>query len=363
MRFKRLLVLVAVFVTFAALLYGAKPPALDIVNQPYVVAVSDELVDTTQFAKSEPPYTIGFVTIFQANSWAVQFTHELLVEAERLSDLVARVIHLDAQGEIPKQIAAVEDLIAQKVDAIVIDPISPTALQGVLKRAQQAGIPVIACSSQIPLDQVTAWVGRDDVDFGRKTAEWLVQKLNGKGKIIALSGIAGNPVAENRWKGAKEVFDKYPEIKILAREFADWGYAQAKDVVSNLLAAYPEIDGVWSGGGAMTRGAIDAFIAAGRKLPPMVGEANNGFMKQWYNLKPQGFESIAFTNPTNHTAIGLRLALNALMGYPIPKTVTAVGPYITNDTLEDYVRLDLPDEYWAGNNLPEEVIKEIFGVK
>lgn len=128
--------------------------------------------------------------------------------AARQGDLIAEVIHLDAQGEIPRQIAAVEDLIARGVDAIVIDPISPRALEGVLKLAQSRGIPVIAASSQIPLDQVTAWVGRDDAEYGRLTALWLVEQLGGKGNIIALDGIAGNPVAEERWRGAKEVFDQ-----------------------------------------------------------------------------------------------------------------------------------------------------------
>ena len=333
---------------------------IEVLGWEYVISISDEMVDTTAFQKA-PPYTIGFVTIFQANTWAVQFTRELIEEAKKYGSLIDEVIHLDAQGEIPKYISALEDLIAKGVDAIVIDPISPTALGGVLEMAKKKGIPVVAASSQIPREQVTSWVGRDDSEYGRVTATWLVEKLNYQGNIIALSGIAGNPVAEERWRGAKEVFDQHPGIKILTRQFAEWGFAQAKSTVASLLPAYPQIDGVWSGGGAMTQGAMQAFQDAGRDLIPMVGEANNGFLLDWIKASDQGFESIAFNNPTNHTAIALRLALKALQGEPIPVVVDATAPYLL--TLADaklYARPDLADGYWVGTSLSDDVLQEMW---
>ena len=326
----------------------------------YVISVSDEMMNTTAFKRS-PPYTIGFVTIFQSNTWAVQFTRELFEEANESGELIKEVIHLDAQGEIPKQISALEDLIAKGVDAIVIDPISPTALGGVLEMAQKKGIPVVAASSQIPKEQVTSWVGRDDSEYGRVTATWLVEKLSYNGNIIALSGIAGNPVAEERWRGAKEVFDQHPGIKILTRQFAEWGFAQAKSTVASLLPAYPQVDGIWSGGGAMTQGAIQAFRDAGRDLVPMVGEANNGFLLDWIKASGEGFDSIAFNNPTNHTAIALRLAIKALQGEPVPVLVDATAPYILSlQEAKRYARPDLADGYWVGTTLNEAVLQEMW---
>ncbi|MFS8629238.1 MAG: ABC transporter substrate-binding protein [Limnochordales bacterium] len=367
---RRSLLVLGLALALAGLVFGGVAKAqtvaeissrIEVLGWPYVVSISDEMVDTTAF-KKDPPYRIGFVTIFQANTWAVQFTQELFEEAARQGDLIAEVIHLDAQGEIPRQIAAVEDLIARGVDAIVIDPISPRALEGVLKLAQSRGIPVIAASSQIPLDQVTAWVGRDDAEYGRLTALWLVEQLGGKGNIIALDGIAGNPVAEERWRGAKEVFDQYPGIRVLTRQFADWGFAQAKATMANLLPAYPDIDGIWSGGGAMTQGAIEAFVDAGRPLVPMVGEGNNGFLLDWIKYSEQGFTSFAFNNPTNHTALALRLALKALRGEPIPKQVYATAPYIYSvEQAKVYARPDLAEGYWVGHTLSESTLQQLWG--
>lgn len=79
--------------------------------------------------------------------------------------------------------------------------------------------------------------------------QWLVEQLNGTGKIICLNGISGLSTSEQRWAGAKSVFDQNPGIEVLAVEDANWDYATGKTVTSDLLAAYPQIDGVWSQGG------------------------------------------------------------------------------------------------------------------
>lgn len=326
----------------------------------YVIDTSDEMVNTQEY-KKEAPYTIGYVTIFMDNSWSAQLKEEIMEEAKKHQE-IKEILHLDAQSNINNQISAVEDLVARGVDAIVIDPISPVALSGAFKLARENGIPVIAISSTVPEEQVTSWVGRNDYDYGYVTALWLVEKLNGEGNIVALSGIAGNSTTESRWGGAKAVFDKYPDIKILTRVFADWGFAQAKATMSNVLAGYSNIDGVWSGGGAMTQGAIEAFESAGRELVPMVGEANNGFLLDWIEASAEGFESIAFNNPTSHSAIGLRLALKALNGQPIPKSVYVTGPYILSlDEAKKYARPDLEDGYWVGHTLSEEALQRLWG--
>lgn len=112
----------------------------------------------------------------------------------------------------------------------------------------------------------------------------------------------------------------------------------------------------------MTQGAIEAFLDEGRDLVPMTGEANNGFMLDWVEYADQGFESIAFNNPTSHSAIGLRLALKALNGESIPKKVNVTAPYIL--TVEEAKKLsdsDLADGYWAGTMLDEEEIEELWG--
>ena len=84
-----------------------------------------------------------------------------------------------------------QDLITKKVDAIVITAASPTALAPVVEEATEAGIKVVSFDNVVDTDEQVATVGIDETEFGRIGAEWLAEKLDGKGKIIVLNGIAG----------------------------------------------------------------------------------------------------------------------------------------------------------------------------
>lgn len=326
----------------------------------YVIDITGGIEDTLKY-KKEGPYTIGWLTPFMSNSWIAQVHRELMEEAKNQGDIIKEVIHLDAQLNLADQISQVEDLVAKGVDAIIISPITGKSVVGVIELAMSKGIPVIVQSSQMQIGQCTAWVGVDDELFGRVTGQWLADKLNYKGNIVAFSGIAGHEVSEGRWRGAKEIFDKYPEIKILTREFAQWGVAQAKSAMASILPAYPEISGIWAGGGAMTQGAMESFTDAGKAMIPMVGEANNGFLLDWIEASAQGFSSIAFNNPTSQGAISLKLAIKALKGEPVPRKVYISGPYIlTLDDVKKYARSDLEDGYWVGSTLSEEAIEDMW---
>jgi ribose transport system substrate-binding protein len=306
------------------------------------------------------PWTIGYDVYFVGNSWSVQLAEEFKAAAERHKDQIKSVVITEAGGSADKQISNIEDMIAQKVDAIIVTPLSPSALAPVCAEAMKAGIVVILNAAKISSDQYTSLVTVDDTEFGKAGAEWLAKKLGGKGKIVVLNGIPGISVSEERFQGAKEVFAKYPGIEIVGTAAADWDYAKAKTAMANLLQANPVIDGVWSQGGAMTLGAIEAFQAANRPLVPMTGEDNNGFLKVWAKLKQQGFESIAVSKPTWLAAKSLDVALDALAGKQVQKDIILPPPVITNDNLDQYVKPDLPDSFWTQTRLTDAQIQKLF---
>ncbi len=302
---------------------------------------------------------IGYDIFFAGNTWSVQLNKEFSAEAERQKDRIASVVTTESQAQLQKQIANIEDMITRKVDAVILTPASPTALIPVLKKARAAGVKVILLGATIKSQDYDALVTVDDKDFGRVGAEWLAKKLGGKGAIIALNGIAGLSVNDDRWSGAKEVFDK-TNIKVVGAANADWDYAKAKVAVGNLLAAHPEIDGVWSQGGAMTLGAIDAFTAANRKLVPMTGEDNNGFLKRWKALEDHGFEAIGVSKPTWLGSEALLVALDLTQGRPTAKDHVFAPPVTTNADIDKHVRLDLSDSYWTNSRLSDADAKALF---
>ena len=302
---------------------------------------------------------VGYDIYFTGNSWSVQLYKEFEAEVARHADAVDAT-YTQSDLKVDKQIANVEDLITKKVDAIVVTPISPTALIPALKKARAKGIKVVLLASKIKSGDYDSLVTVDDVDFGKAGAEWLAKKLDGKGDIIALNGIAGISANDDRWTGAQEVFKKYPGIKIIGAVNADWDYAKAKVAVSNLLAANPKIDGVWSQGGGMTLGAIDAFQAAQRPLVPMTGEDNNGYLKRWKALQASGFTSVAPSKPTWLGSEALLVAMKLVKGETVKKDEILPVPMITDANLDKFVRPDLPNSFWANTRLSDEQVRAIF---
>jgi ribose transport system substrate-binding protein len=326
----------------------------------WVILVALVLFGVGPSALAQKKWTIGYDIYFVGNTWSVQLAEEFKAAAARNSDQIANVVYTESEGRVDKQISNIEDMIAKGVDAIIITPNSPSALAPVVEEAMNAGIKVILCAAKVDTGDYTSLVTVDDTEFGKVGAQWLVEQLGGNGKIIMINGIPGISVNEERIEGAMSVFNQYPGIQVVGQAAADWDYAKAKTAVSNLLAANPQIDGVWSQGGAMTLGAIEAFQAANRPLVPMTGEDNNGFMKKWAELAPQGFDSIAVAKPTWLSAQALDIALDALNGKAVTKDNILPPPVITNDNLGEFVRPDLSDSLWAQTRLTDEQLQQLF---
>jgi ribose transport system substrate-binding protein len=307
------------------------------------------------------PYTIGYDIYFVGNSWSVQLYNEFKVYAATKTSQIKQVDYVESEGDINKQIANIDDLISKKVDAIITTPNSPTALSPVLEKARNKGIKVVLLGAKVnSANAYDSMVTVDDTAWGKAGAEWLVKQLNGKGNIFVLNGMAGVSVSTDRWNGAKGVFDQNKGIKIVASQNCNWDYATAKTAVSSMLAANPQVDGVWSQGGDMTRAALDDFQAAKRKLVPMTGEDNNGFLKEWKTLQPQGFTSIACSKPTWMADNALDDAFDLLQGKTVQKDQYIAVPTITDANLNQFVKPNLPDSFYANTHLTDSQINAIF---
>lgn len=300
---------------------------------------------------------VGYDIYYLGNSWSVQLYQEFKWNAENNFADDLNVTYVQSDNDVSKQIANLEDLIAQGVDVIITTPIDATALNSTLEEAQDEGIKVILLAATIEGDCYDSQINVDERDFGATGASWLVDQLGGKGNIIMLNGISGYTSDTMRKEGAHSVFDEYPDINILAEQDASWDYATAKTVVADLLATYPEIDGVWSQGGAMTLGAIEAFQAANRDLVPMTGEDNNGYVKK---VVENNMDGIAVAKPTWLTRVAIENAIKLMNGEEVEKDDIYPVMTITTDEMKDYVHKDLSDDVWCGTEMPEDVLAEIF---
>ena len=358
-----ILALLALALAMAACAPGALPmaPAAPATPTPRpeekAAAGEIELVDTSQY-KKDPPWVIAHASQGPTNSWALLYdAHFEWAVNEKYKGLFKELLYADANGNADKQVNDVLDLMIQKPDVMVITALGRAALVGPVEQVMDQGIPVVLCSGLVDTDKYVTFVDRPNYEHGRKQAEWLAQRLNGKGKIIMFSGIAGSDTAEERLRAARDVFAQYPEIEILGHAYSDWSISKAKKDAEAFLAAHPQIDGIWSDSAFMAWGAIEAFVEAGRPIPPVTAEPLNGFLRL---AKQYNVEFYAIGYPPSQSIQCVDAAVKILRGEPVPKHIP-IGEVLefTNEELDKYYRPDMSDDLWVDYQLPEEKLKEL----
>jgi len=313
--------------------------------------------DVTPVAKAKTgPFKIGFSNISVVNTWRVQMVEEAKFETARHKE-IGDFLMTDAGGSSSKQVSDIEDLLARGIDALVIAPGSTTSLNPVIEKAAKQGVPVFVFSSDVTTDAITSRIVSDERYFGKAGAEYLVEQMGHKGSIIGLRGIAGMSIDDDRWNAAMDVFKKYPDIKVIDSAFGEWAYDKGKQVCESLVLGHSQIDGIWSSGGAMTQACAETLKDNGRKLVPMTGEGNNGFLRVWQEMK---LDTIAPIDPTWLSAEAVKAALRYLEGQPLKSGYLSKPKPITKDDLASFYKADLNDSYWVGSILPENQLQTMY---
>ncbi len=309
--------------------------------------------------KKDAPWVIGMSSFgVNANTWTVQVAHEAEAAAAR-DKRISKFILLDAGFDQKKQVADIEDLIAQKVDAIIVQPVTSTSADASIEKAVKAGIPVILHTGRIESDAYTTEIQGGAEHFGKVMGDFLVKELKGNGNIWVLRGLAGHPEDTNRYNGLLQSL-KGTEIKIAAEENGDWQYDKAKKVCETLYLSNPNVDGIWSSGADMTRACVDVFKQFGAPIPPISGEGNNGFFGQWIK---DGFKSVSSEYSPAQGAAGVRAAVALLEGKELKKHYAYNPPGWDVDKAKKYYRDDLSANVWWPSELSEDQLKQFYGKK
>ena len=162
------------------------------------------------------PFKIGWANIYSIPTWMKETTGTIedMANVLKKQGLVDSLTITDAQGNANTQIQQIQSMIDAKLDAIIVDAGSATALDRVIADACSKGIAVTNFDSLVDTKDLTTKIDTDQAEWGKLAAEWLVKQLNGKGNILVLNGPAGVSVSDDRRKGAEPVFKANPGIKI-----------------------------------------------------------------------------------------------------------------------------------------------------
>lgn len=229
------------------------------------------------------PYDIALSLSYTGNDW--QDNAANLVKAVAKTPPYDKKVKLRvdiAGSEVGKQIQTLNNEISAGVDAIIVYPISPTALNATIKKACDAGIIVYAYDSLVT-EPCAYNVHIDQYEWGVTNATWLAKELKGQGQIANIDGVPGTTVTLDRQKGLDDVLKKYPGIKVAGKAPGAWAQAQGKTAFTSIEAAHPKLDGIFAQAGCY---AITKYLDdSGKKLLPCAGEYSNGHHVQM--LSPQ----------------------------------------------------------------------------
>lgn len=321
--------------------------------------------------KHAAPWKVIHIGNFVGNDWhTIQIAQfDKTAEAMKAAGLISQFSQVHADASVPVQIQQMRTAIQQGYDAIIVEPNSETALDGIIDQAFRAGIVVVTQDS--PADSVNAInVGGNAVQYGGTKAQALVAGLGGKGNVLMVSGLPGNPDNALFNAGAHSVFDNCPGIKVVQTLDANWDPATAKSMTLQYLETHrgQKIDAVWDSSGMATP-AIQAFQTAGVPVPAVAnGDPDKGYLAYWLANKDKGFLGGANALPGASGAdAAMRVALKVLEGQGLKVSdIPAQIPTLTAVDLSAWVdpswTPDTPGmtDQTVGKYLGDDVLAPLF---
>ncbi|CCK26935.1 substrate-binding component of ABC transporter [Streptomyces davaonensis JCM 4913] len=310
-------------------------------GKPWEQMIDPEMVDTAKH-KKDGPYKLCFSNAAVNNPWR-QVGWKTMQEEAALHKEIAAFTALDAEGKDDKQISDIAELQEKDCDALIVSPNTTATLTPAVTGACPK-VPVIVFDRGVDTDcPVTFIKPIGGYAFGADAAEFLIDKVEPKGKILALRILPGVDVLETRWSAAKVAFDK-SDLDVVGVEFTDGDAAKTKSIVSDYIQREGKIDGIWMDAGATAVPAVEAFEDAGLPVPPINGEDQQDFLQKW---KDSDLTAIAPTYPTYQWRTPVIAALKILKGEQVPKVWNLPQPSITQDNLSTYLKPGMPPLHYA----------------
>lgn len=182
------------------------------------------------------------------------------------------LIVTNANSQLSKQISDIEDLINQQVDMIMINALDSGGMAEIHKKCKESGIPFMYVDRGAEGVDDVVFVETNNFEAGQKCAEYMVERLEERygaprGKLVLLEGVPSTSVSIDRGDGFMSVVEKYPGIEIVAKQIGNFNQETSLDVMTNILQAQPEIDGIFNYNDDNALGAAKAIDAAGRYYP------------------------------------------------------------------------------------------------
>ena len=307
---------------------------------------SQTKVNTGDNAAVGKTVTIGFSAPAADHGWIRAITDNAAKQAGLYKDV--KLTKVDAGKDAPAQIAALQTLIAQKPDVIVLLPQDGAQLTATGKAAMEAGIPVVNLDREFSdAGAARLLIKGDNYGMGLVAGQYVGAKLKGKSDavIAEIAGIDNLPLTQDRSRGFKDGLAQFG-LKVSNRVAAQFTVQSGQDVTANLLQAAPKIDAIWNHDDDQGVGVLAAIKQAGRKEFFMVGGA--GSLDAMEHIKSGDTPlECTVTYPPTMASSAISLArliaqgkgMSDLVELQVPKQIVLASETITKDNVDKYLPL------------------------
>jgi inositol transport system substrate-binding protein len=248
-----------------------------------------------------------------------------------------KVVMVDGQSDVQKQFNQVENFIAQKVDAIIINPCEYEASTPAVDRCKAAGIPIVIVN-QTTKTAGDAYIGSNDFEASHIAMEAIAKKLNGQGGVLMIHGIMGTSAQLEREAGAREVLAKYPGLKLLDHQTASWDRAKAMTLTENWIQAHQgKFSAIFAHNDEMAMGALLALERAGIKKDVYV-IGIDAISQALAAVKEGRLDATVFQDAVGQGKGSVDAAILLAKKQPCPKETMIPFKLITRDNVDAFLK-------------------------
>ena len=222
-------------------------------------------------------------------------------------------ILVSTSADSSEQVSQIENMLVQNIKALIVLPHEPAPLAGICQQAKKQGVFLTVVDRNLAGNIEDLAIVGDNAGFGRACAEEMAKQLNYKGNIVVMEGVLCD-VNTLRVNAFREVMKKYPSIKILDSQTANWNTEQGLKLMETYLGKYKHIDGVWAGDDDVLLGALKAYEESKRKDVKLFigGGGAKLIIKKIVDKDPM--IPVNVTYPPRMIAYGMEYALEKVLG-------------------------------------------------
>ncbi len=319
--------------------FGFRPSAFGIAISAFGIAllllavIACERHDRPPAPGSQPQIIIG-VSLMNLSSEFIAMINQSMEGKAR--DLGAKLIVNDAQRSPERQVQQVESFIAQKVNAIVLNPCELEASSPAVSKALRARIPIINVNSETRAAP-TAFIGSRDEESAHLAMEYIARRLNGKGNVLMMQGFLGQAAQIKRDQGAREVLAANPNLQLLAVQTAEWDRAKAMTLMENWIQSFgSKIQAVFAQNDEMGMGAVLALEHAKMKDKVVVVSVD-AIADALQAVKDGRLDATVFQDARAQGGSAVETAVKIVRGQPYEKQVFIPFQLVTEENVSKYL--------------------------